>query len=85
MYTAPFLGHALGGPSDFLVPHECWLALGKDKLERLSNYKDLVNESLNSEQLTVIRYGLEKGLPTGNDRFKKQIEEALSILFLIHI
>lgn len=71
--------NAIGGQSDFLVPQGCWLALGKDNLERLSNYKALVNESLDQEQMAMIRYGLKKGLPTGNDSFKKQIEEALLI------
>ena len=71
--------NALGGQSDFLVPHECWLALGQDRLERLWNYKELVNESLDQEQINTIRYGLRKGLPTGDGRFKTQIEESLSI------
>jgi len=33
---------------------------------------------LNSKR-SILSYGLAKGLPTGNERFKSEIEQALSI------
>jgi len=71
--------NASGEASDLLVPHDCWLALGNDNMSRLCTYKGLFEEALEQKQLEAIRYGVKKGLPTGNDKFKQQIEEALSI------
>ncbi len=71
--------NALGKASDLLVPHDCWLALGNDNMSRLCTYQGLIEEALEQKQLEAIRYGVQKGLPTGSDKFKQQIEEALSI------
>lgn len=38
-----------------------------------------LKKDLERRYLDAIRYGVQKGLPTGNDRSKQQIEEALSI------
>lgn len=70
---------ALGEASDLLAPHDCWLALGNDNMSRLFTYGRLIEETLEQKQLEAIRYGIQKGLPTGNDKFKQQIEETLSI------
>ena len=74
-----FKSNALGKPSSLLTPHESWLTLGGDGKSRLLNYQRLFEEVLEPSQIDEIRYGLRKGLPTGNSRFKRQIEEALSI------
>ena len=71
--------NALGEANDLLVPHDCWLALGNDNMSRLCTYQGLIEEALEQKQLEAIRYGVQKGLPTGSDKFKQQIEEALSI------
>jgi hypothetical protein len=34
------------------------------------NYQGLFEESLEQNQIDEIRYGLQKGLPTGNNSFK---------------
>ncbi len=74
-----FKSNALGKPSNLLTPHESWLTLGSDSKSRLLNYQRLFEEALEQSQIDKIRYGLRKGLPTGNNRFKRQVEEALSI------
>lgn len=74
-----FKSNALGKPSNLLTPHESWLTLGSDSKSRLLNYQRLFEEALEQSQIDKIRYSLRKGLPTGNNRFKRQVEEALSI------
>jgi len=71
--------NALGIASDLLERHECWLALGNDKMSRLCRYQDFIEEPFDQKHLETMRYGVQKGLPTGSDRFKQQIEETLSI------
>jgi len=71
--------NALGEPSNLIMPHESWLALGDTHANCLTAYQRLFEEALEQRQIEVIRYGVQKGLPTGTDSFKKQIEEALSI------
>lgn len=74
-----FNSNATGKPSNLLTPHESWLCLGSDNNSRLLNYQYLFQKPLEQHQIDEIRYGLRKGLPTGNNKFKRQIEEALSI------
>jgi len=71
--------NALGQLSDLVTPHESWLALGDVHANRLVAYQHLFKNALERHQIDAIRYGVQKGLPTGNDKFKHQIEEALSI------
>ncbi len=72
-YGVNACGHASAG----IEPHEQWRALGDCDEERLVRYRELVAEGLDHERLEKIRYGLKKGLPTGSDRFKIEIEVAL--------
>ena len=71
--------NAFGESSDLLIPHESWLALGDEHTNRLVAYRGLFKEALEQHQIDEIRYGVQKGLPAGNNRFKRQIEETLSI------
>ncbi len=71
--------NTFGESTNLLTPHECWLALGNNDTSRLLAYQHLFEEALEQHQIAEIRYGLRKGLPTGHKRFKRQIEEALSI------
>lgn len=72
-----FRVNALGEENPGIRPHEQWLALGADDIERRTRYRALVHEGINPEIDNPIRYGLRKGLPIGSSRFKAQIEEAL--------
>jgi REP-associated tyrosine transposase len=62
-----------------VTPHDCWLALGEDDAERQANYRKLVEERLQQDDLDQVRHSPDKGLPTGNERFRREIERALSI------
>jgi putative transposase len=74
-----FNANALGRSSYLITPHESWLALGSNKKNRLLNYQRLFDKPLEQAQMDEIRHGLQKGLPAGDARFKRQIETALSI------
>jgi putative transposase len=74
-----FNNNALGRPSSLLTPHESWLALGETESCCRLAYQELLREAPQQHHISEIRYGVRKGLPTGHDRFKLQIEEALSI------
>ena len=71
--------NALGNSSDLITPHESWLELGDTHANQLTAYCHLFDEVLDQHQLDEIRHGMNKGLPTGNSSFERQIEEALSI------
>jgi putative transposase len=58
-------------------PHETWLALGSDAKVRRARYRNLFDETVNPKDVEAIRFATRKGLPTGSDRFKQEIETAL--------
>jgi putative transposase len=66
--------NALGVESDLQTPHSEYLALGKTKVERLVNYRELFKTHVEKELLEEIRASVNKGLALGNDRFTTQIE-----------
>jgi putative transposase len=61
-----------------IQPHVEWLALGANAGERRVQYRCLVDEGVSQKQLESIRYATRKGVPTGSDRFKSEIESALA-------
>ena len=66
--------NALGVESELPTPHPEYLALGKSKDERLSNYPDLCKARVETDRLKEIRETINKGLALGNERFTSQIE-----------
>ena len=66
--------NALGVESELQTPHPEYLALGRSKDERLSNYRDLFKAHIASGRLKEIRQTINKGLALGNERFTSQIE-----------
>lgn len=74
-----YRANALGEPSDLLTAHDVWLALGVDDIKRRAAYSSLFEKPLPNKPIETIRYGVNKGIPTGSDRFKKSIEAALSV------
>ena len=71
--------NALGRSTDMITPHDCWLLLGEDDNARRAVYRDLFREKLDLQDIAHIRESICSGLPTGNDRFRREIEQALSI------
>ena len=47
--------------------------------DRQHAYRELFKHPLDELPIHSLRYGLRKGLPTGRDRFKRQIEQSLSV------
>ena len=74
-----FRANALGIRNDLITPHECLLSLGTTELACRTAYQGLFEQNLEPERLEHIRCSVRKGLPTGNDRFKRQIEATLSV------
>ncbi|GJL75520.1 MAG: hypothetical protein NMNS02_16260 [Nitrosomonas sp.] len=67
--------NALGVESELQTPHPEYLALGKTREERLSNYRELFKAHITAETLKKIRESIKKGLALGNERFASQIEK----------
>ena len=71
--------NALGKPDTGITPHDCWLLPGEDDTARRAAYRALFRNTLNQWDIERIRHSLNTGLPTGNDRFRREIENVLSI------
>jgi putative transposase len=62
-----------------ITPHACWQQLGASDADRRAAYTGLFSEALNQHLIEHIRYSVDKGLPTGNDRFRREVEQALAV------
>ncbi len=51
-----------------------YLALGRSKDDRLSNYRDFFKAHVGPDRLKEIRETINKGLALGNERFTSQLE-----------
>lgn len=69
--------NALGLPNPGIKPHEQWTALAANNTDRLEKYRLLVQQGVDQNKLEEIRNCVQKGLPTGPDRFKSEIQHAL--------
>jgi len=74
-----FRCNAMGKPNGLITPHECLLGLGESHHERITAYRGLFNDTVNQRETDDIRQGIDTGLPTGNERFRLEIEQALSV------
>ena len=79
--VCPLLSHcnALGISDMTITPHDCWLLPGEDDTSRMTAYRELFCDPLSQADIEYIRSSAGTGLPTGNDRFRKEIAKALSI------
>ena len=75
----PLSCNARGVTNALITPHDCWLALGENNTQRALAYLALVNQRMAQGDLDHIRNSLKTGLPTGNHRFRREIESALAI------
>jgi putative transposase len=71
--------NGLGKPDTLISPHDCWLLLGEDDQARTAAYEALCKDVLEQADIEHIRHCVNTGLPTGNDRFRREIEKSLSI------
>jgi hypothetical protein len=63
----------------YLDLHTCWLQLGAHDEDRRVAYSGFFREALDPHLIRDIRYSIDKGLPTGNDRFSWEIEQVLVV------
>ena len=66
--------NGLGRASRLCSPHSLYLALGKSREIRLSNYRSLFDAHISDKQLSNVRLALNMGLALGSEKFKKEIE-----------
>lgn len=66
--------NALGKQIELITPHELYLGLGKNNLERQKNYQLLFDKKIPDYTLQEIRDATNKAWVLGNKKFKQQIE-----------
>jgi putative transposase len=71
--------NALGEPNALLTPHDEYLCLGKNEVERLAAYQCLFTDHLSELGLAAIRDATNKGWPLGSDHFKQLVQNQLNI------
>ena len=59
---------------DCLDTDPCFLALGRDQLERRERYESYVKQAVSLEETRLIREALQRGQLTGSNRFIDEIE-----------
>lgn len=69
--------NALGSFDPLLTPHPAYLALGADAATRQQAYGALMVETLDPEELELIRLRLQRQHALGTDRFRAMIEAQL--------
>ncbi len=67
--------NALGKLSELCTPHAEHLKLGQSEAERMENYRTLFAHHVEDKLLYKIRKNVNRGMPLGRDRFKKEIEQ----------
>lgn len=70
--------HAEGKPDGLITDHALYTALGKEKEECQTAYRELFSAHVSEEAITEIRNATNKGWALGNERFKEKIAEAVS-------
>jgi putative transposase len=60
--------------ADWLCPHEVYLRLADNTVDRQESYRELFNTAISDSDLMEIRECTHKGWALGNGRFRDQIE-----------
>ena len=66
--------NGLGVASKLCSPHDAYLALGKSKQERLTNYRSFFNSHVDGDLLEEVRLALNKGLVLGTEKYRREVE-----------
>jgi putative transposase len=62
----------------FIEPHPLYMALGSDRKTRTAAYRELFIGQLDKDEINAIRKAATFSMPLGDNRFKAQVEAALS-------
>ena len=73
-----YRANALGESNSLLQHHEIYHRLGVDNHQRQQAYAGLFDHLIESEDIKLIRNAARCSMPTGDNRFKKQIEKTLN-------
>lgn len=71
--------NAMGKSDPIIAPHDCWILLGEDDETRTAAYRALFKDKLDPQDIEYIHQSINTGLPTGSDKFRREIEQALSV------
>tara|TARA_B110000971_G_scaffold144601_1_gene147778 strand:+ start:210 stop:509 length:300 start_codon:yes stop_codon:yes gene_type:complete len=66
-----------GDPNTLITLHLQYLGLSSNSEERLNNYRGLIEEKFDEQELSAIREAANGNYVLGNTRFQKEIEIAL--------
>ena len=69
--------NASGSFGKITTPHDLYMNLADTVEARGKSYRELFKSDLVVEQIKNIRETVQTGTPLGNDRFRKQVEDAL--------
>lgn len=69
--------NALNKAGRFIMPHEQYLRLGRDAVDRQATYRTLFKSHLDEEVIGQIRSATNGNYALGNERFQHEIEAAL--------
>jgi len=72
-----FRCNALGQADVCVKPHAEYLSLGKSSEDRQSTYRSLFADQVDPNLIEQLQACLQTGMPFGNDRFRRQIEQTL--------
>jgi putative transposase len=70
--------NAHGQACSLIRPHQLYLDMGHCNRDRQKAYADLFKSALDKKDVDVIRNAARFSMPTGDNRFKAQIEKALN-------
>ncbi|VXB05985.1 transposase [Pseudomonas sp. 8AS] len=65
----------MGSSHEWLDADPCFLALGRDQVERRERYESYVKQAVSLEETSLIREALQRGQLTGSSRFIDEIEQ----------
>ena len=67
-----YAAHGFGKKIGMWTPHPTYLALDKNMHSREAKYTAMINKSLDTNVISMIRHCASKGLILGTDQFRKQ-------------
>jgi len=73
-----FRCNALGYTNQLLTSHPLYQALGLNKDERKRAYQSLFEAEIENKDLNLIRNAATFSMPTGDNRFKEQVEKMVN-------
>ena len=72
-----YRANAWGKNDKLVAPHEIYLRMADSVEGRSYFYRELFKHAIPDEDIHTIRQSVSRNYPTGNERFKRQIESAL--------